>query len=249
MTTLYSETFGNGAPTLLLLHGVGANGGVFKPLIAALKWPGRVIVPDMRGHGRSPHAGHYGMGHHAADVASLLKPYEEVHVVGHSMGGAVALVLANGMYGVKVTRVSAFGYKIKWTADELAKGEAFATSPVRWFDTRAAAAERFLKVAGLFGHMPADDPAVAAGIRDENGKWRLAADNATVRAANTSAHDMISNTRAPFRLFCGAKDPMVTVGELREFDKDAFDVEGCGHNVHIEAPAKVAEAVRKFHLG
>jgi len=68
------------------------------------------------------------------------------------------------------------------------------------------------------------------------------------RAANTSAHDMISNTRAPFRLFCGAKDPMVTVGELREFDKDAFDVEGCGHNVHIEAPAKVAEAVRKFHL-
>jgi pimeloyl-ACP methyl ester carboxylesterase len=249
MATLISESFGAGAPTLILLHGVGANGAVFRPLIEALDWPGRVIVPDLRGHGRSPHARHYGMAHYAADVANLLAPNEEAHLVGHSMGGAVALVLANGMYGVKVTRISAFGLKLKWTADELAKAEAFATSPVRWFDTREAAAERFLKVAGLFGHMPADDRAVDAGIRQEDGRWRLAADNATVRAANTSSRDMILNARAQFRLFCGGKDPMVTAAELREFDRQAFDVEGCGHNVHVEAPAKVAAAVRAWHLG
>jgi pimeloyl-ACP methyl ester carboxylesterase len=158
-------------------------------------------------------------------------------------------VLANGMYGVKVIRLSVFGYKMNWTADELAKGEAFATSPVRWFDTRAAAAERFLKVSGLFGHVGADEPAVAAGIREENGRWRLAADNATVRAANTSAVDRIRNARAPFQLVCGANDPMVTVTELRQFDPRAFDISDCGHNVHIEAPERVAEAVRAWHLG
>lgn len=249
MPVLFSETFGNGAPTLVLLHGVGANGGVFKPLMTALNWPGRVVVPDMRGHGRSPHARHYAVAHHAADVADLLEPNESVHVVGHSMGSAVALVLANGLYGVKVTRVSAFGYKIKWSADDLAKGAAFAASPVRWFDTRAAAADRFLRVAGLAGHTTPNDPAVDAGIRQENGRWRLAADNATVRPTDTSMLDIISGARAPFQLFCGANDPMVTVSELRELDPQAFDIEGCGHNVHVEAPQKVAEVVRKWHLG
>jgi pimeloyl-ACP methyl ester carboxylesterase len=206
-------------------------------------------VPDLRGHGRSPHARHYAPAHYAADVANLIEPNESVHVVGHSLGGAVALLLANGMYGMKVIRLSALGFKIKWTADELAKGEAFATSPVRWFDTREAAAERFLKVAGLFGHMAADDPVVDAGIRQEGARWRLAADNATVRSASASAHDMITGARAPLRMFCGAKDPMVTVAELRAFDAQAFDVEGCGHNAHIEQPAKVAEAIRAWHLG
>jgi pimeloyl-ACP methyl ester carboxylesterase len=249
MTALFSETFGNGTPTLVLLHGVGANGAVFQPLIAALNWPGRIIVPDLRGHGRSPHARHYSWAHHAADVADLLEPNQSAHIVGHSLGSAVAMMLANGMYGVTIDRVTAFGLKIKWTADELAKGEAFATSPVRWFDTREAAVERFLKVAGLFGHLAADDPAVDAGIRQESGRWRLAADNATIRGANASAPDMIAGARAPYRLFCGAKDPMVSVGELREFDAQAFDVEGCGHNVHVEAPQKVAEAIRAWHLG
>ena len=75
--------------------------------------------------------------------------------------------------------------------------------------------------------------------------------NGTVESTTDAEWDtmMDINARAPFRLFCGAKDPMVAVAELREFDAQAFDVKGCGHNVHIEAPEKVAEAVRKFHLG
>src|SRR5262245_48430433 len=150
MPELFTQTFGSGEPALLMLHGVGATGGAFKPLIEKLSaWPGRIVVPDLRGHGRSPHATHYGMAHHAADVSNLFKPGTPIHVVGHSMGGAVALVLANGLYGVNVVKVSAFGVKTGWTEDELAKGAAFAASPVRWFDTRDAAAERFLKVSGL----------------------------------------------------------------------------------------------------
>ncbi len=250
MTALFSQTFGAGDPALLLLHGVGANGAVFEPLRDALRaWPGRVIVPDLRGHGRSPHARHYGIAHHAADVADLVAPNESVHVAGHSMGGAIALVLASGLFGVNVSRVSAFGYKIKWTAQEIEKGEAFAASPVRWFDTRAAAADRFLRVAGLSEHMAVDAPAVDAGIVQENGRWRLAADNATLRAANMLAREMSSGARAPLRLFCGGNDPMVTLAEMRALDPQAFAIEGRGHNVHVEAPEKVAAAILEWHLG
>ena len=44
MTALFSETFGSGEPTLLLLHGVGATGGAFKLLVEKLSaWPGRIL--------------------------------------------------------------------------------------------------------------------------------------------------------------------------------------------------------------
>jgi pimeloyl-ACP methyl ester carboxylesterase len=164
------------------------------------------------------------------------------------MGGAVALVLASGLFGVKVARVSAFGVKVNWTVDELAKAESFAATPVRWFPARAEAADRFIRVSGMAGYATPADRVVEAGIVEQSGQWRLAADNATVRAAiGPVAADMVATARCPVRLFCGARDPMVTVGELTSLDSGAFAVEDCGHNPHIEAPDKVAAIVRKLH--
>ena len=50
---LFAETIGTGDPTLILLHGLGVNGAVWHPFVEALRWPGRVVIPDLRGHGRS----------------------------------------------------------------------------------------------------------------------------------------------------------------------------------------------------
>ncbi len=245
---LFAETIGAGEPTLMLLHGLGANGAVFGPLLRALTWPGRIIVPDLRGHGRSPHGAHYSLAHHAADVVDLLEPDARVHVAGHSMGGAIALVLASGFCGVTVSRVTAFGVKLNWSADDLARSRALAEAPVRWFDTREAAAERFVRIAGLFGQVELTDQVVAAGIVEEDGRYRLAFDNATARVVGPTVVDMIAATPVPLRLFCGADDRMVSVEELREHDPQAFAIEGCGHNPHVEAPEKVATIVREWHL-
>ena len=249
MTTLFAETIGEGQPTLVLLHGQSANGAVWKPLLRRLTdWPGRIVVPDLRGHGRSPHARHYGMAHHAADVADLFEPGTRLHLVGHSMGGAIALVLASGWFGIDVARVTAFGVKTGWTTEELQKAAEFAVSPVRWFDNRAAAAERFLRAAGLASVTDAADAAVDAGIVQEDGRWRLAADNATVRAAGTTVAEMLPRRPVPVRLFCGEHDPLVNVAALRAFDPEAFAIAGSGHNPHVQAPDEVAALVRKLHL-
>src|SRR5581483_5040765 len=122
---LWSEGGGAGSPTLVLLHGLGANATVWqrlRPLIEG-RWPGRWLAPDLRGHGRSTHVTPYGFGTHAADVAALLDQDEEVVVVGHSMGGAVAMTLASGWFGVRVRSVVAFSVKLVWTADELRKAQ------------------------------------------------------------------------------------------------------------------------------
>jgi len=45
-------SFGAGQP-LLLLHGLMATGDMFRPVLAELAAQHRLIVPDLRGHGRS----------------------------------------------------------------------------------------------------------------------------------------------------------------------------------------------------
>lgn len=89
---------GHGEPPLLLLHGLSANAQSFAGLIAAgLGDSFRLIVPDLRGRGRSaaPATG-YSMEDHARDVLALLDALglDRVVVVGHSFGGFLGIYLA-----------------------------------------------------------------------------------------------------------------------------------------------------------
>jgi pimeloyl-ACP methyl ester carboxylesterase len=235
---LYCETHGSGQPVLVLLHGMGANGAVWQRFLEVLSWRGKVLVPDLRGHGRSPHGRHYGYGQHAADVAELLEREDDVCIVGHSMGGAVALALASGSFGVDVKAVLAFGTKTGFAADELKKMEALARSPVRWFDSRAEAAARFLKVAGLEGLLGPDSAAAIAGVREEGGRYRLAADPASVTAAwGPPLASLLKGIRARVVVATGSNDRMVPIADLTRIAPDAIELPGIGHNLHVEAPA------------
>jgi pimeloyl-ACP methyl ester carboxylesterase len=244
---LYVEEHGSGPRTLLLLHGLGANGAVWTPLVARLRprFAGRIVVPDLRGHGRSPHATRYGYGQHAADVAALVATDAPVHVVGHSMGAAIGLVLASGWFGIAVEGVLGFGMKVTWTGAELDKLAALARAPVRWFDTRAEAADRFLRVSGLVGLVAPDSPVVAAGVVAEAGRWRLAADAATVSAAGPPPEDLVAGARARVVLGCGAADALVGIAALRRLAPDALELAGLGHNLHVEDPDALARVIEQ----
>lgn len=83
------------APALLLVHGWGGDGDDWAPSLPY--WHHRVIVPDLRGHGRSPKPGTgYAAGDFADDLAALLRRLGTgpVVAVGHSMGGQAVTALA-----------------------------------------------------------------------------------------------------------------------------------------------------------
>ncbi|MGI5452398.1 alpha/beta fold hydrolase [Streptomyces sp. CA-249302] len=86
-----------GAPALLLVHGWGGDGREWSPHAEALAERFRVIVPDLRGHGRSEVPG---LGNTPAEMAADLAAVTEalgtgpVVAVGHSMGGQVVNLLA-----------------------------------------------------------------------------------------------------------------------------------------------------------
>jgi pimeloyl-ACP methyl ester carboxylesterase len=241
MTRLWVEQGGSGQTVLLLLHGLGANASVWRrllPLIEA-RWSGRWVAPDLRGHGRSPHEAPYGFGTHAADLASLIAAGERVVALGHSMGGAVAMTLASGWFGVAVDAVIAFGVKLVWTADEIAKAQELARAPSRRFATREEAIERYLRVAGLAGLVDAEDSATALGIAAAEDGFRLAADPRITGVVGVAIESVIAAMRCPLHLAAGERDPMVTAAQMRRFDSDAVIIPGAGHNPHLEAPEQV----------
>lgn len=84
-------TAGAGVP-VVLLHGLGDNAATWDVFAAALSRP--AVALDLRGHGASPWPGEYTVDAMAADVLAVLADLPAVDLVGHSMGGQVASVVA-----------------------------------------------------------------------------------------------------------------------------------------------------------
>lgn len=244
--TLWVDEGGAGEPTLLLLHGLGATGEVWRGLASILeaRWPGRWLIPDLCGHGRSGHASSYALGLHAADMATLVGAAGPVTVVGHSMGGAVGLALASGWFGVPVSSVVAVGVKVSWTDADIRQVQELARRPVRWFDNRAEAVERFLRVSGLYGLISPDSAEAASGIVEVDGRYRLAADPATVLVVAPPMADLMAAAQARVRLACGSEDQMVSIEELRRYDPGAVALQGLGHNAHVQDPGRIWQLIQ-----
>ncbi|HTO59471.1 MAG TPA: alpha/beta hydrolase, partial [Pseudomonadales bacterium] len=97
IVTAYHDE-GRGAP-LLLLHGFTGSKLDFHDQIAWFSDRYRVLAPDQRGHGESTNVGRedgYSMDILVGDLAGFLDALdvERVHLLGHSMGGMVAMRFA-----------------------------------------------------------------------------------------------------------------------------------------------------------
>jgi pimeloyl-ACP methyl ester carboxylesterase len=243
MRHLHVESGGSGARLLVLLHGLGANGAVWRRLIPIIdaRWPGRWLAPDFRGHGRSPYEGPYGYAAHAADIAALIGEEDatDVTLLGHSFGGVVAALTGTGWFGPRVRQVLAFGVKIDWTDDEVGKARELSSRPARSFATRGEAIERYLKVSGLYGLVDPASQDAAAGIVGTDGDFRVAMDPRVYGAVGPSIERILRLCEAPLRLAAGAGDRMVSLDTMRRIDPSAVLFEGAGHNVHWEAPEHV----------
>jgi 3-oxoadipate enol-lactonase len=94
--SLHYEEYGQGKP-LLLLHGLGSSCRDWEYQIPVFATHYRVIVMDMRGHGRSDRPRErYSIPGFAGDVEALIEHLNlgPVHVVGLSMGGMIGFQLA-----------------------------------------------------------------------------------------------------------------------------------------------------------
>lgn len=169
------------ADTVLFLQGVGAQGEAWQPQAEFLSQTHRTITVDNRGMGRSvPAAAAITVPQMAADARSILdaEHIARAHVVGHSLGGPIAMQLAldapdrvaslallctfaNGRAAAPLTwRMLSLGARTR-IGPRASRRRAFLglIAPPGRIDEFAARADA---LASLFGHDLADQPPVAS---------------------------------------------------------------------------------------
>ncbi len=96
MTVFVSESGAPGAPCVILLHGVGTSGWMWRRVAGILAEDLHVLVPDLPGHGRSNDRPWISVADTVRALAEVLStvPGGRAHVVGLSLGGYVAAQMA-----------------------------------------------------------------------------------------------------------------------------------------------------------
>jgi pimeloyl-ACP methyl ester carboxylesterase len=237
--TVHIERGGGTGPTVLLLHGSGATGAVWAPVLGEIgnvRW----IVVDLPGHGRSDRLPAYHHHDYAAAIGAAVETDVDL-VVGHSLGALIGLTLADGTHGIRVGAVTAIAMKVLWTPDELSRR---GSRPHRSFADRDDALRRFAKVSGL----PEDSPGLATGIRRTPDGYQLAADprlTADPPATQEELATVMTRVAVPVRLVCGAADPGIEPADMAAvLGREVETIPGAGHNPHLDHPARVADLIK-----
>jgi len=102
---LFFRKFGEGKP-LIILHGLFGTADNWNTLAKKYGEEFTTYVVDLRNHGQSPHSNEWGYGVMAEDVIELIneEKLENVFLMGHSMGGKVAMVVA-GIIPEKINKL------------------------------------------------------------------------------------------------------------------------------------------------
>ena len=250
---------GEGEP-LLLVHGLGgaaANWVVLAPLLL----PGRrLLVPDLPGHGGSSPLPAASSLRAYADRLALLLEHEgatPAAVVGHSLGGAIALRLAirrpetvgavvlAGAAGISsTTRAARYALTITGI---LKPGRKIA--PHRGRVVRSALLRRL-----VFGRWGASDPPALPADVVEAFLAGPARHTDTVSAAKALVRDDLrldlDRVPCPTLVLWGARDNQLPVGDAFEYARRLRAplrlIADCGHLLIGERPEACADAITGF---
>lgn len=262
----------SGDTATLFLHGVGARWTTWTPLLRAGDGlPGHdVVVVDLPGFGESENR----LGHlHSLDVAAELGDvlarlgYQRARLVGHSMGGLLALDMAARPQALAVESLhlaAGSGFAILKAVNHPWRGMFAAPLPTSLFWTLYATGR--LRVSRSFVHFlqgrgllaPLFRPVIAHPRRfPPLAMAALAAEMAPepfrLAAANLAGYDAVSRwaaTTVPVYAAFGAKDRFVDATDRRALaavrpNAVCTVIEDAAHFLHMERPHA---ALRALHL-
>ncbi|MGE0312249.1 MAG: alpha/beta fold hydrolase [Lautropia sp.] len=241
------------APTLLLLHGLGASAAVWSALAAPMREAGyRCIAPDLPGHGAAPWLDTYDYATHADAIARGLESGTDLTgtdlvVVGHSMGAIVGMALAAAREDLRIRGVVAFSVKLDADPVFVERMRRVGAQPPRWHASRDDAAARFLAFAGLDRLEHVDGSLAASGVVEavDAGvvRYRVATDPRVYLGVGGDVDALRARLAVPLRVLGGSADPMISIDDMRRIDPQAFLIDGLGHNPQVEAPLRLWAAI------
>jgi len=240
-----------GAVTLVLLHGGGANAHWWDHLAPRLAEHFRVIALDFRGHGDSDHPGNHEPGAFDRDLDAFLES-ENTHdavLVGHSMGAHVALRAASrrddlrAVVAIEASRGGGRGER---------RRTRLALAARRTYASREEAVRRFQFLPRAPHASEALRAAIARqSVREEpDGRFGYKFDPAWF-AIGPGEPPQLEKIACPVLILRGVESSLLSAEGAAEWRAEianatTVEVSDGGHNVHIENPDAVFDAVDSF---
>ena len=251
---------GGDGPPLLLLHGLGGAASNWSELAPLLARRSRLLVPDLPGHGGSSPLPSAPTLNPFADVVATVAEHEGMlpaAVVGHSLGGLVALRLALRRPGSVEALVLAAAAGISsatrtqetWITLLVLARPARLVAPYR----RVIARVPWLRYAVFWPWEVADPPALSP--RAVEGFLAGSALHTDIGDAGRAlVHDDprtdLHRVRCPALVVWGARDRLVPLTDGIEYARRLRAplrvVPDCGHLLIGERPDACAEAIESF---
>lgn len=252
-------------PVLLLVHGMGGGYENWREVIGPLARNYTVVAPDLPGHGASaPSSGDYSVGALAVGLRDLLLAlgHEHATLVGHSLGGGIAMQLAYQFpeLAERLVLVSSGGLgpevSLVLRAAALPGSELWITASAWTACWLGPAVGRGL-AAVRFRPSPATVD-VARGYASLADSGRRTAFLATLRSVinvggqRIDASDRLYLTAGmPTLIVWGQRDSIIPVSHGERAHAailgsrlEIFD--GVGHIPHLEAPERFVTALERF---
>jgi len=101
---------------------------------------------------------------------------------------------------------------------------------------RDEAAARYLRVSGLASLLPAGDPVVCVGLREQDGRWQLAMDPGAFAYGAPDMAQLLERSQASVTLARGEHEPMNTDEQLARLGVATVTLPTLGHNAQVENP-------------
>ncbi|WP_394755200.1 alpha/beta fold hydrolase [Rhodoferax sp.] len=264
---------------LVIVHGWMDVAASYQFVVDALNHDHYVIAPDWRGYGQTASGGvdNFWFPDYLADLDFLLDhyaPHSQVNLVGHSMGGNVAMLYA-GVRPERIRRLvnlegfglpattpdEAPGRYAHWMDDlkKLHRGEL----ALKAYDTRDGVARRLMKTNPRLGADKANWLAQHWARQDAQGKWAILGD-----PAHKVSHAQLYRLEEVQAIYARISMPVLMVeasdDSMTQWWKGKFTlaehherlqvvpqleiarIEDAGHMLHHDQPQALAELIERF---
>lgn len=237
---LYFARAGQGQPALLFIHGAGGDHTIWGEQLRELARDFSVAALDLNGHGRSPARVGDGLQTYVEDVLAVLNALAlPTVVVGHSMGGAIALTVAlqcpKNLVGLGLVGTGA-RLKVHPQILELCQTDF----------------EKAVELVVSWAFAEQADPALKDKAREQmrrNGRDALSRD--FLSCSTFDVMSRLSEISVPTLVICGREDKLTPVKYSEYLQQNIPNahlkiIERAGHMVMVEQPQMVNQALREF---
>ncbi|WP_300059555.1 alpha/beta fold hydrolase [uncultured Roseobacter sp.] len=245
----YSEFGPADAPITLILHGLYGSGRNWGVIAKRLSDNLRVITPDLRNHGQSPWDDSHSYDDMAADLATLIRHLgAPAHVVGHSMGGKAAMVLAHRHPELVGRLIVADIAPVAYSHSQIQFIHAMRAVDLTTV-TRRSDAEAQL---GAQGVEPALQSFFTQSLDVAEKRWRLNLDTLAAEMDRILGFPELDGQFDGPALFLSGADSDYVTADHRPRIKSLFPrarfakLPGAGHWLHADKPREFEAAVRTF---